>query len=391
MEIARWLSWANLMREKYMVSIPVSKLIMRRLPGIVCLVLSMTAGQLWAETVAPGTQLQAPKVDPAKARLGKRLFYDPRLSGDTSTSCASCHQPEHGFSHPDPLAPGYRGNGHFRNSPTLINSALKQTWMHDGRLGTNLNDVTREMITESYLMNMDMRLMQERLKQDPVYVSMFKEAYGAEPSNGLVRKAIPEFLKTLVSRNSDFDNGTLSPAAERGYELFKGKAGCAQCHSGSLFSDGQDHNTGVPENFDVFLDPARYQAFLAYNKFMGNENLMNIKRDLGTHVQSHKADGSDKGKFMTPTLRELTHTQPYMHNGMLETLPEVVAFYNVGGGEDSQKSELLKPLGLSVREQNDLVAFLKSLSGDSLNSAAFLPENSDFSYQPITDWRNTSN
>ncbi len=374
-----------------MGSIPVSKSLPRLSLGIVCLVFSVGAAPLSADTVSPGATLQAPEVDAVKAKLGKRLFYDARLSGDTSTSCASCHQPEHGFSHPDPLSPGYRGNGHFRNSPTLINSALKKIWMHDGRLGTNLNDVTRGMITESYLMNMDMRLMQERLKQDPVYVTMFEEAYGAEPSNGLVRKAIPEFLKTLVSRNSDFDNGTLSPPAQRGFQLFKGKGGCARCHSGPLFSDGKAHNTGVPENFDVFLDPARYQAFLAYNKFMGNENLMNIKRDLGAHVQTHKVDGSDKGEFMTPTLRELSYTSPYMHNGTLESLPEVVAFYNVGGGEDSQKSDLLKPLGLSDGEQSDLVAFLKSLSGDSLDGAAFVPESKDYSYQPITDWRKTPN
>ncbi|MBI48302.1 MAG: photosynthetic protein synthase I [Marinobacter sp.] len=351
----------------------------------------MAAATLAAETVSPGTPLQAPEINPVKAELGKRLFYDARLSGDTSTACASCHQPEHGFSHPDALSPGYRGNGHFRNSPTLINAALKKIWMHDGRLGTNLNDVTREMITETYLMNMDMRLMQERLKQDPVYVQMFKDAYGAEPSNGLVRKAIPEFLKTLVSRNSDFDKGTLSASAERGFELFKGKGGCAQCHSGPLFSDGQAHNTGVPENFDVFLEPERYQAFLAYNKFMGNENIMNIKRDLGAHVQSHKADGSDIGKFMTPALRELTYTAPYMHNGTLKSLPEVVAFYNAGGGEDARKSGLLEPLGLSVREQNDLVNFLESLSGDPLNGADFVPENKEYSYQPITDWRKTAN
>jgi cytochrome c peroxidase len=384
-------SRANLTKEKFMELIPISKILMRLSSGVVSLVLSMGTTSLAAETMSPGTPLQTPEVNSAKADLGKRLFYDARLSGDASISCATCHQPEHGFSHPDSLSPGYRGNGHFRNSPTLINTALKTTWMHDGRLGTNLNDVTREMITESYLMNMDMRLMQERLKQDPVYVSMFKEVYGAEPSNGLVRKAIPEFLKTLTSRNSSFDNGALSPSAKSGFELFKGKAGCVQCHTGPLFSDGKAHNTGVPENLDVFLDPDRYQAFLAYNKFMGNENLMNIKRDLGAHVQSHKVDGSDKGKFMTPTLRELTYTAPYMHNGMIKTLPEVVAFYNIGGEADTRKSDLLKPLGLSTKEQSDLVNFLKSLSGDSLETADFVLENKNFSYQPMTNWRKTSN
>ncbi|WP_315983834.1 cytochrome-c peroxidase [Aliamphritea spongicola] len=138
-------------------------------------------------------------------------------------SCASCHQPENGYSYPEALSPGYPGSGHFRNSPTLINTVYKDQWFHDGRLGTNLNDVTREMITEDYLMNMDMRLMQERIKQDPVYVQMFKDAGYGEPSNGSVRKAIPEYLKTLTSRNVPFDNGTLSDAAKRGRHCLKVK------------------------------------------------------------------------------------------------------------------------------------------------------------------------
>ena len=173
------------------------------------------------------------KTDILKAELGKKLFFDKRLSGDAAISCATCHMPEHGFSHPDALSPGYPGNEHFRNSPSLINAAHKKIWMHDGRLGTNLNDVTREMLTETYLMNMDMRIMQERLKQDPEYVRMFKEAGYGEPSNGSVRKAIPEYLKTLTSRGAPFDTGGMSDAAKAGFELFKGKAGCAACHSGA--------------------------------------------------------------------------------------------------------------------------------------------------------------
>ncbi|MBN3563826.1 cytochrome-c peroxidase [Aliamphritea spongicola] len=336
-------------------------------------------------------QLTPLKTDPAKAALGKRLFFDKRLSGDTALSCASCHQPENGYSYPEALSPGYPGSGHFRNSPTLINTVYKDQWFHDGRLGTNLNDVTREMITEDYLMNMDMRLMQERIKQDPVYVQMFKDAGYGEPSNGSVRKAIPEYLKTLTSRNVPFDNGTLSDAAKRGQALFEGKAGCNQCHTGPLFSDGEAHNTGVAENFDIFLDPQRHQAFLAFNMFMGNENYMNLKRDVGAHVQGHKADGSDIGKFMTPTLRELKYSAPYMHNGTLQTLQEVVSFYNDGGGVDSNKSPLIKPLGLSVKEQGDLVSFLEALSGDPLNTPEHVWQADDYSYQVIENWQSVRN
>ncbi|MGR5146543.1 cytochrome-c peroxidase [Photobacterium alginatilyticum] len=331
------------------------------------------------------------KIDTAKAELGKRLFFDARLSGDSMMSCASCHQPESGFAHPDALGPAYIGSKGFRNVPTLINSAYKKTWFHDGRIGTNLNDVTREMITEDWLMNMDMRLMQERIKQDPVYIEMFKKAGYGEPSNGSVRKAIPEYLKTLTSTTTAYDSGKMSAEAKKGFELFKGKAGCSQCHNGPLFTDGVPYNTGVPENFKIFRDPMRHQTFIAFNMFMGNENYMNLKRDVGAHVQSHKADGSDLGKFMTPTLRELKYTAPYMHNGMLATLDDVVAFYNAGGGEDSNKDSRLKPLNLSKQEQQSLVAFLTALSSKPLTSEQHVWKTQDYNYQPIADWRNAKN
>lgn len=118
---------------------------------------------------------------------------------------------------------------------------------------------------------------------------------------------------------------------------------------------------------------------------------MNQKRDVGAHVQTHKADGTDKGKFITPTLRELTFTAPYMHNGMLETLEDVVAFYNQGGGEDSNKDKRLKPLNLSAQEQSDLVVFLSSLSSEPLTSDKHVWKANDYNYQLISDWRNVKN
>jgi cytochrome c peroxidase len=339
--------------------------------------LAVTMGMALAFSATPAMaddigQLPTLKVNAAKAELGKRLFFDPRLSGDAAISCATCHKPEHGFANPDALSEGYPGNGHFRNAPSVINAAHKKVWMHDGRLGTNLNDVTRGMITESYIMNMDMRIMQERLKQDPDYVRMFKEAGYGEPSNGSVRKAIPEYLKTLTSRGAPFDTGKMSKGAKKGLKLFKGKAGCIQCHNGPMLTDAKAHNTGVPENFDVFLDPMRHQAFLAYASFMGVENYMNIKRDPGAHIQTHQADGSRMGTFMTPSLRELKHTAPYMHNGMINTLVDVVAFYNKGGGPDSHKDPRIKPLGLNANERGNLVLFLESLSGEQLTGPEFV-------------------
>jgi cytochrome c peroxidase len=332
------------------------------------------------------------KFDAKKAELGKRLFFDKRLSGDVAISCATCHAPDKGFGDGLALSKAYPGSEGFRNSPTLINVAHKAAWFHDGRLGTNLNDVTREMITETYMMNMDMRLMQERLKQDPVYVKMFKEAGYGEPSNGSVRKAIPEYLKTLTTRNAPFDSGVMSDAAKRGFELFKGKAGCAACHSGPRFSDDQPYNTGVPENPDIWGDPRRHLTFVTFAMFIGIENYMNVRRDVGAHIRTHKSDGSDIGKFMTPTLRELRHTAPYMHNGMFATLKEVVEFYNDGGGADRNKDSRLKPLGLGQQDRVDLVAFLESLSGDPLTGPEHVwTDKIPANYQGIENWVEVKN
>ncbi len=334
----------------------------------------------------------APDVNAERAELGKRLFFDKRLSGDIAISCATCHVPELGFSDGLALSKAYPGSDGFRNTPTLINTALKAAWFHDGRLGTNLNDVTREMITETYLMNMDMRLMQERFKQDPVYVEMFAAAGLGEPSNGGARKAIPEFLKTLISANSPFDQAAMSDSAQRGFEIFKGKGGCAACHSGPRFSDDQPHNTAVPDNPAIWSDPLRHVTYVTFAMFMGVENYMNVRRDVGAHVRTHKEDGTDIGMFMTPTLRELKSTAPYMHNGMFGTLEDVIAFYNRGGGDDPNKDPALKPLDLSTEEQANLLAFLESLSGDPLTGPEFvwqdpIPAN----FTAIENWRETPN
>ena len=336
--------------------------------------------------------VETPKFDAKKAELGKRLFFDVRLSGDAAISCATCHQPDKGFSDGLALSKAYPGSNGFRNTPTLINTAARKNWFHDGRLGTNLNDVTRESLTEDYMMNMDMRLMQERVKQDPVYVKMFKDAGFGEPSNGSIRNAIPEYLKTLVSRNSPFDKGEMSDAAKRGFALFKGKAGCAACHSGPRFTDDRPHNIGAPENPEIWSDPMRHMTYAAFAVFMGVENFMNLRRDVGAHVRLHKADKSDIGQFITPTLRELKQTGPYMHNGMFRTLFEVVSFYNTGGGNDPNKDQLIRPLNLSFQEQQDLVAFLEALSGDVLNSAEHVwQEKIPTNYPAIANWRDQQN
>ncbi len=333
--------------------------------------------------------IQPMDVDAARAELGKRMFYDPRLSGDTSLACASCHAPDKAFTDGEALSAAYTGAMHFRNSPTLANVGYRDAWLHDGRLGTNLNDVAREMITETYLMNMDMRIMQERMKQDPKYVEMFAAAGMSEPSNGGARNALMDFMKTIVSRGAPVDTGDLSDAAKRGQEIFEGKGQCASCHSGPRYTDDQPHNTGVAQNPEIFADPERHSAFVTYGKFMGVENYMNLREDLGAYIRTH--EDSTKRTFLTPTLRELTYTAPYMHNGTIATLEEVVDFYDAGGGDDPLKDAALAPLGLSAEEKADLVEYLKAMSGESFDTDAYVWREDDFGYALIEDWRNVKN
>ena len=332
----------------------------------------------------------ATKFDTKVAEVGKRLFFDKRLSGDASLSCSSCHVPKFGFTDGKALSDAYTGALGFRNTPTLLNVALRKYWFHDGRMGTSLNDVTREMITETYMMNMDMRLMQERLKQDPVYVKMFKAAGLGEPSNGGARKAIAEFMKTLTTRGAPFDTNRMSRSAQRGFTLFKGKAGCGACHSGPRFTDDKPHNTGVPENPQVWKDPLRHVTFITFAKFQGVENYMNVRRDVGAYVRTLRK--ADIGKFVTPTLRGLKYTAPYMHNGTFKTLNQVVAFYNAGGGKDPRKDPRLKPLKLTKRQQQDLVAFLQSLSGQPLTDKKWVwTAEIDEDYSAIPNWLKARN
>ncbi|QBF32518.1 cytochrome-c peroxidase [Thalassococcus sp. S3] len=349
-------------------------------------VLLLSSAAAAQEAVTPEEALE---VDAARAELGKRLFYDTRLSGDTTLSCASCHQPDKAFTDGEALSAAYTGGAHFRNTPTLANVGYRDAWLHDGRLGTDLNDVAREMITETYLMNMDMRIMQERLKQDPVYVEMFAAAGMSEPSNGGARNALMGFMKTIQSRNAPYDTGEMSAAAQRGQAIFEGKAQCSACHSGARFTDDQPYNIGVPNNPDIWSDPERHSVYVTYAKFFGVPGYMNLREDIGAYIRTHREE--TRRSFLTLTLRELTYTAPYMHNGVFGTLDEVVDFYDAGGGSDPLKDARLKPLGLIPSEKADLVAFLESLSGESFDTDAYVWREDDFDYEVIEDWRNLQN
>jgi cytochrome c peroxidase len=331
--------------------------------------------------------------------MGQRLFFDARISGDGGVSCATCHDPSQGFGKSadlegavQRLSIAYPGSSHFRNAPTLINTVYKADfanvgWSWDGHMGANLNDVIRNEITESAIMNMDMRIMHERLKQDPAYVAMCEENFGGDCSSGRARKALVAFLETLVSTDAPFDTGEMSDAARRGREVFEGKAKCIGCHNGPYFSDGEPHNTGVPENLEIFRDPVRH---LTYRSILHNHGVPKMeiwRRDVGYFLVSK--DYADIGKFITPTLRELRYTAPYMHNGVIDTLAGVVDFYNYGGGHEDPLADGLEQLGLSDAEKSDLVAFLESLS--SVTPVTVEPVTIIQKYEVIEDWLDTTN
>jgi cytochrome c peroxidase len=338
---------------------------------------------------------------PALVEMGRRLFFDPRMSGDGAISCASCHDPKQGFTRqadskgkPMALSDAYPGTNHFRNAPTLINATYKAGftnvgWGWAGHMGADLNDVVRDMLTETLVMNMDMRLMHERMKQDPVYVKMCADNFkGGECSSPRARVALVAFMDTLVSKDAPIDTGKLSEQAKRGQALFRGKAGCAGCHSGPYLSDGKPHNTGVPENMEVFRDPVRHLTYRAalYNHGVPKADIW--RRDVGYFLVSKNY--ADVGKFITPTLRELKYTAPYMHNGVYGTLAEVVEFYDQGGGKDDPLATELKPLGLSADEKKDLVAFLEALSSATPVTVAPVTDIPK-EYAPIKDFDRAPN
>lgn len=317
----------------------------------------------------------AQEVKEDRAKLGAMLFFDTRLSGDTGVSCATCHDPAKGWGDGQPLSQGYPGALYFRNAPGLFNAANRNLFMWDGRLdGGDLGTLVRDMLVEAHTMNMDSRLAQERLKQIPEYAKLFDEGFGGDPYGGKIYGAIGEYLKTIRTVNAPFDkylNGdkkALGESALRGMDLFAGTAGCGQCHSGAMLSDGDVHAIGVPDNLALVSGTSddtalRQITLLRHYSTQGVPNYMNLRTDVGNYVVTK--DQASIGQFVTPSLWDVGQTAPYMHSGVFATLTDVVAFYNAGGGEGPNKDPALKPLGLSTAEAADLVAFLESLTGDA--------------------------
>lgn len=323
---------------------------------------------------APPIPLDNPQTE-AKIELGKMLFFDPRLGGNPSTPCSACHNPDVGWDVEAKVSFGYPGTQHWRNSQTIVNSAYygKLFWAGSSK---SLESQAKSAASGAVAGNGEADMMEARLAFVPEYREAFREIFGDEwPRISNAWRAIAAFERTIVQTDTPFDNyvrgdeSALTEEQKAGLDLFAGKAGCIECHNGALFSDEKYYNTGVPP-LDEWEEDALKQITFRYELYAkGSTEKMyrHTKDDPGFYFRTKQA--SDKGKFRTPSLRYTAYTEPYMHNGMLETLEDVVEFYNQGGGENefsSNKSELIKPLGLSDSEKAQLVAFLRSLSGDEI-------------------------
>ncbi|MBC8515575.1 cytochrome-c peroxidase [bacterium] len=304
---------------------------------------------------------------PEKVALGKLLYFDNRLSGDLSTPCAGCHFPALGWGDMGQLSRGYPGSVHWRNSQTVMNSGFYAKLFWQGS-SLSLESQAKGAATGNLAGNVDTAMAEERMAQVPHYVDAFKSIWGVNrPSFELAMKAIAAFERTIVSWDTPFDNWLrgnqeLPEDAERGLELFVGKAGCALCHNGMLLSDERYHDLGVPEN-PLFTSSPLHQITLRYQHFgkgVHEEDYRGAHTDYGLYYTTKIK--SDKGKFRTPGLRYIAFSGPFMHNGVFGSLEEVVDFYDSGGGQGINKSPLMRPLNLTGEEKSDLIAFLHTLS-----------------------------
>ena len=287
--------------------------------------------------------------------LGRRLFYDMRLSKNNSVACASCHNPKFSFTDGLNISQGVGGMTGVRNAPTLVNTAYLPLQFWDGR-AVSLEEQAASPIADPVEMNQTHEVSVSKLGADPVYREMFSRAFGSDSVTlGRVENALASFERTILSGNSAFDRyefggdrNALTSAQVRGLALFKDphKGNCAACHTidatYALFTDGKFHNIGEGVGDD------------------GNF------KDVGRYHQTKVED--DQGAFKTPTLRNVANTAPYMHDGSLKTLKEVVDFYAGGGNSNPFLDKEIRVIQLSGQERADLVEFLKALTGEMPSS-----------------------
>jgi cytochrome c peroxidase len=275
----------------------------------------------------------------ARIRLGRKLFFDPILSADNSVACASCHQPAHGFASAEPRPRGIRGQQLARRAPSLLNRAYGIAFFWDGR-AASLEEQALRPIEDPTEMGSSVAAAVQRLQANKVYREQFTAAFPDGVTAANLAKAIASFERVLLRGDSAIDrfrrkgaHDALSPAQRHGLWLYESKAACWRCHVGANFTDERFHNTGVSWSQEPL--------------------------DLGRYAVT-KSD-ADRGKFKTPSLRGVSLTAPYMHDGSLKTLDDVVRFYSRGGNANPHLDPILAPLNLSDEEVRSLVEFLKAL------------------------------
>jgi len=290
------------------------------------------------------------RYSPARWALGKRLFYDPALSRDSAVSCASCHHPRQAFSDTLALSFGVAGRIGTRNAPSLANVAYHPYFLREGGVPT-LEMQVAVPVQEHHEFDFNFLLLAARLGADTTYVALSREAYGRDPDPFTISRALAVFQRSLLSGDSPYDRfrtgGAPLPAdARRGMDLFfSTRTGCADCHGGLLFSAFALENNGL---YAAFADPGRMR-------------LTGLPED--------------EGRFKVPSLRNVGVTAPYMHDGSLATLRDVLEHYRRGGAGHPQQSPLVRPLDLSDQERDELIAFLHTLTDiPFLQNVHFLPD-----------------
>ncbi len=284
----------------------------------------------------------------AKVQLGRLLYFDKRLSTDNTVACATCHAPSKGYTDGAPVSTGINGQKGGRSAPTVINRAYSTRQFWDGRAPSLEAQAVGPIANPIEMTNLKSEkaahgAVVSRLKKIDGYRRRFDKVFGSgDFTIDHVGKAIATFERTVLSGNSPYDryvNGdktALNASQARGFNIFFKRAACDSCHLGFNFTDGSFENVGI-----------------------GTDK---PKPDLGRFVVTGKV--SDRASFKTPTLREIEHTGPYMHDGRFKTLEQVVEHYDKGGIKNPNLDRRLKPLKLTKQDKKDLVAFLKALSGE---------------------------
>lgn len=319
-----------------------------------------------------------------KVQLGRKLFFDRRLSANNTVSCAMCHIPEQGFTQNELRRPvGVEGKSVRRNAPTIYNVAYLERLFHDGREISLENQVWSPLLAANEMGNVSIGVVTERIGALDDYGARFREVFGRGADMQTVGMALASYERVLVSADSPFDRwyfgkdeAAMSKSAKRGFEIFRGKGRCIACHTVeddyALFTDGQFHNTGVgffatmrpvDTELDVPLAPGRTERVQSdLLKTTGSEKF----RDLGRYEVTGRPE--QRWHYRTPSLRNVALTSPYMHDGSVTTLRDVVLFYDRGGVPNELLDPLITPLGLSDAEVADLLEFLRSLTGSNAHT-----------------------